>query len=659
MTVIVRTPEGKLCLFVKGADVKIMEMLSPSSDPKVRSTTQAHLKEFANLGYRTLCFAYRDLDEEEYRNWAQIWSRANCELYDREEAIEKAAKIVEKEFILLGASAIEDKLQERVPQTIARMLQADIRVWVLTGDKLETALNIGYSCSLISSKMPTMILATNTEEETAAQLEKYVNALGSKRLDSRDVELALIVDAMCLDWILKSQVMRMDFLRLALCCSAVICCRCTPLQKAAVTRLVKHNVDGQVLAVGDGANDVAMIQEANIGIGIAGVEGGQASMAADFAITQFRHLDRLLFVHGTCCFHRITTVVLFSLYKNLFEVLLHVLYAFYNGHSASGMSDEVLMVRYNLLYTSVTVAILGIHDTPAPLHVMSKYPRLYTHFQDNMNIRNHLSWSANALLHAFLLFHTTLYFWKYGTGAFRNGRDGWGQMVGSYMYLCLVVIVNLKAMIESRSINILTVAGFLGSILTALIMLATDSVVATLWSFPIVIPSQAHYLGLLWALPSVQTTAFLPLICVICLLPDVAWKAISRTLDPSLLQHVVQSMKVNDNVLDMVIKQPLIKIADVVGLKSHLESGKYGFMFAQDDGHVMTQADLLRMYGAADCIPETQTPASPVGKTTFLSETSSLKSLSLGADGPSNENRESRLTTKDSGAKCVVLDETV
>ncbi|CAJ0561478.1 unnamed protein product, partial [Mesorhabditis spiculigera] len=552
------------------------------------------------LRYRTLCFGYRDVTEEEYLTWADEWNKANCDLQNREKMIEEVAAKMEHEILLLGASAIEDKLQDRVPETIARMLQAEMKVWVLTGDKLETAINIGHSCSLLSQDTPKIILDRNTEAETEALLDSYVGMVGERMLDAKNAQLALIVDAQCLDWVMGSSTMRMDFLRIALCCSAVICCRCTPFQKAAVTRLVRNNVDGLVLSVGDGANDVAMIQEADIGVGITGVEGSQAANASDFAISQFHHLDRLLFVHGTTCFHRISTVVLFSLYKNLIEVSLNMFYGFDNGNSDNPVADESTMVRYNLIYTCWIVGILGIFDNPVPLDVLGKYPLLYTHFQDNLTNLSHMIWSANAMLHGAMLYYAYRIWWRDGGVMFPSGRDGWGQMGGSWLYSCMVFVVSLKSVLESLSITVLTALGCLSSIIGVAAMMVVDSYLFPYFIAPIIGPNRAHYLGLIYTLPSPQTGLFLLFICVACLLPDLAVKALYRTLYPSILHRVIQSLAKKDTVLD-TFRQPMILLADVVGLKQELESGKYGFMFAQDDGRVISQGDLLKMYGAPDC----------------------------------------------------------
>ncbi|CAJ0577596.1 unnamed protein product, partial [Mesorhabditis spiculigera] len=600
MGCLVRTPQGRLKFFIKGADAKILPTLSRASDPEIEKMTKEHLKNFANLGYRTLCFGYRDVTEEEYLTWADEWNKANCDLQNREKMIEEVAAKMEHEILLLGASAIEDKLQDRVPETIARMLQAEMKVWVLTGDKLETAINIGHSCSLLSQDTPKIILDRNTEAETEALLDSYVGMVGERMLDAKNAQLALIVDAQCLDWVMGSSTMRMDFLRIALCCSAVICCRCTPFQKAAVTRLVRNNVDGLVLSVGDGANDVAMIQEADIGVGITGVEGSQAANASDFAISQFHHLDRLLFVHGTTCFHRISTVVLFSLYKNLIEVSLNMFYGFDNGNSDNPVADESTMVRYNLIYTCWIVGILGIFDNPVPLDVLGKYPLLYTHFQDNLTNLSHMIWSANAMLHGAMLYYAYRIWWRDGGVMFPSGRDGWGQMGGSWLYSCMVFVVSLKSVLESLSITVLTALGCLSSIIGVAAMMVVDSYLFPYFIAPIIGPNRAHYLGLIYTLPSPQTGLFLLFICVACLLPDLAVKALYRTLYPSILHRVIQSLAKKDTVLD-TFRQPMILLADVVGLKQELESGKYGFMFAQDDGRVISQGDLLKMYGAPDC----------------------------------------------------------
>ncbi|MEE6472636.1 hypothetical protein FKM82_009672, partial [Ascaphus truei] len=140
MSVIVRTPSGNLRLYCKGADNVIFERLS--TDSQYREQTLNHLEQFATEGLRTLCIAYTDLLESDYQEWLKVLNEASVILKDRAEKLEECYEIIEKNLMLLGATAIEDRLQGGVPETIATLMKAEIKIWVLTGDKQETAVNI-------------------------------------------------------------------------------------------------------------------------------------------------------------------------------------------------------------------------------------------------------------------------------------------------------------------------------------------------------------------------------------------------------------------------------------------------------------------------------------------------------------------------------------
>ena len=325
------------------------------------------------------------MSDEEWKEIESCIKAAKVNLMKQQKLFATIAEKIEKNLELLGVSAIEDRLQDDVPQTIERMLSSGMRVWVLTGDKLETAINIGNSCRLLNPKTPMFVLASQSLEETTDVLLNMIYSVEDKLHDR--LQLALIVDATCLDFLLSDMKLRLQFLRLALCCSAVICCRCTPLQKAAVTRLVKRNADGCVLAVGDGANDVAMIQEADIGVGIAGEEGMQAALVADYSVAQFRFLDRLLFVHGTLSLFRTSKCILYSIYKNVMETTCLFLYTFYNGRSDQPIADHWTIVRYNVFFTSLPALIIGIMDRPAGVDFFMKYSQMYQLYQNGLNIK--------------------------------------------------------------------------------------------------------------------------------------------------------------------------------------------------------------------------------------------------------------------------------
>ena len=316
MSAILRCPDGKVRCYCKGADTVILERLS-KDNPIVEATLQ-HLEEYATEGLRTLCLAMREVPEQEFQEWYQIYETASTTVSgNRAEELDKAAELIEHDFYLLGATAIEDKLQDGVPDTIHTLQEAGIKVWVLTGDRQETAINIGMSCKLISEDMSLLIVNEETSTATRDNIAKKLGQIRSQVTSGGELDtLALIIDGKSLTFALEKGLEK-EFLDLAIMCKAVICCRVSPLQKALVVKLVKRNLKAILLAIGDGANDVSMIQAAHVGVGISGVEGLQAARSADVAIGQFRYLRKLLLVHGAWSYQRISKVILYSFYKNI------------------------------------------------------------------------------------------------------------------------------------------------------------------------------------------------------------------------------------------------------------------------------------------------------------------------------------------------------
>jgi phospholipid-transporting ATPase len=316
MSGVFRCPDGKIRCYCKGADTVILERLAPNN-PHVDATL-LHLEEYASEGLRTLCLAMREIPEQEFQEWWQVFDKAQTTVSgNRAEELDKAAEILEHDFYLLGATAVEDRLQDGVPETIHTLQEAGIKVWVLTGDRQETAINIGMSCKLISEDMTLLIVNEETAAMTRDNIHKKLDAIrtqgdGTFGLDT----LALIIDGKSLTYALEKDLEK-NFLDLAVMCKAVICCRVSPLQKALVVKLVKRHKKAILLAIGDGANDVSMIQAAHIGIGISGMEGLQAARSADIAIGQFRYLRKLLLVHGAWSYQRVSKVILYSFYKNI------------------------------------------------------------------------------------------------------------------------------------------------------------------------------------------------------------------------------------------------------------------------------------------------------------------------------------------------------
>ncbi|GKZ35717.1 hypothetical protein AbraIFM66950_006469 [Aspergillus brasiliensis] len=389
MSAILRMPDGSIRLFCKGADSIIYSRLAPGKQQALRKTTAEHLEVFANEGLRTLCIAYRDLSEEEYRAWSKEHDLAAAALTDREEKLEQVASEIEQNLMLIGGTAIEDRLQDGVPDTISLLADAGIKLWVLTGDKVETAINIGYSCNLLNNDMELIVFNVPGDQlqRASQELDHQLQRFGLVGSDEELVAArqdhsppppthAVVIDGDTLKLMLGDD-LKQRFLLLCKQCKSVLCCRVSPAQKAAVVRLVKNGLNIMALSIGDGANDVAMIQEADIGVGILGEEGGQAAMSSDYAIGQFRFLQRLVLVHGRYSYRRMAETTANFFYKNLVWTIALFWYSFYNNFDGSYLFDYTYIVLVNVAFTSLPVILMGIFDQDVDDKISLAVPQLY------------------------------------------------------------------------------------------------------------------------------------------------------------------------------------------------------------------------------------------------------------------------------------------
>ncbi|KAK9052411.1 hypothetical protein SSX86_029040 [Deinandra increscens subsp. villosa] len=499
MSVIVRNAENQLLLLCKGADSVMFEKLSKESQP-FEDQTRNHINKYAEAGLRTLVVAYRPLDEEEYKTWEEEFlSAKNSVSHERDNLVDAAAEKIERDLILLGATAVEDKLQKGVPECIEKLANAGIKIWVLTGDKMETAINIGYACRLLAQGMKQIVITLDSpdiialeklrdrEAITKASRESIEKQLreGRSQLDlakSSSVLFALIIDGRSLGFALEKNLESL-FLKVAIDCSSVICCRSSPKQKALVTKMVKEGTGKTTLAIGDGANDVGMLQEADIGVGISGAEGMQAVMASDFAIAQFRFLERLLLVHGHWCYRRIAMMICYFFYKNIafgFTLFWFEAHASFSGQPAY---NDWYMSFYNVFFTSLPVIALGVFDQDVSARLCLKYPLLYQEGVQNIlfNWPRILGWMFNGLLSSMIIFfickNSTIH------QAFReDGHVIDYEILGVLMYTCVVWAVNCQM---ALSINYFTwIQHFFiwGSIFFWYVFLVIYGYINPLWS---------------------------------------------------------------------------------------------------------------------------------------------------------------------------------
>ncbi|KAG6712678.1 hypothetical protein I3843_05G106800 [Carya illinoinensis] len=461
MSVIIRDEEGKIFILCKGADSVMFGRLAKNGR-EFEEETREHVNEYADAGLRTLLLAYREVGEEEYKEFNEKFNEAkNSVSADRETLIDEVADNIERDLTLLGATAVEDKLQNGVPNCIDKLAQAGIKIWVLTGDKMETAINIGFACSLLRQGMKQIII--NLESPQIQALERAGDKAAISKASKESVlsqitegkaqltsssggsdAFALIIDGKSLTYALEDNMNKM-FLDLAIRCASVICCRSSPKQKALVTRLVKSGTGRTTLAIGDGANDVGMLQEADIGVGISGVEGMQAVMSSDVAIAQFRYLERLLLVHGHWCYRRISSMICYFFYKNItfgFTLFLYEAYASFSGQPAY---NDWFLSLYNVFFSSIPVVAMGIFAQDVSSRYCLKFPLLYQEGVQNVlfSWRRILGWMLNGFCSALIIFFfctKALELQAFNNDGQTAGRD----ILGGTMYTCIVWVVNLQ-----------------------------------------------------------------------------------------------------------------------------------------------------------------------------------------------------------------------
>ncbi|XP_074180740.1 phospholipid-transporting ATPase VD isoform X1 [Rhinolophus sinicus] len=487
MSVVVRHPlSNQVVVYTKGADSVIMELLSVASldgaslekqQMIIREKTQKHLDDYAKRGLRTLCIAKKVMSDTEYAEWLRNHFLAETSIDNREELLLESAMRLENKLTLLGATGIEDRLQEGVPEAIEALHTAGIKIWMLTGDKQETAVNIAYACKLLEPDDKLFILNTQSKDACEMLMGTILKELQKKNPASPEQEslsedlylpsasqdsgqrAGLIITGKTLEFALQESLQR-QFLELTACCQAVVCCRATPLQKSKVVKLVRNHLQVMTLAIGDGANDVSMIQVADIGIGISGQEGMQAVMASDFAISQFRHLSKLLLVHGHWCYTRLSNMILYFFYKNVAYVNLLFWYQFFCGFSGTSMTDYWVLIFFNLLFTSAPPVIYGVLEKDLSAETLMQLPELYKSGQKSEAYLPLTFWIT--LLDAFYQ-SLACFFVPYYT---YQGSDIDIFTFGNPLNTAALFIILLHLVMESKSLTWIHMLVIVGSILS-------------------------------------------------------------------------------------------------------------------------------------------------------------------------------------------------
>lgn len=398
-----------------------------------------HIDDFATEGLRTLMYGHRFVLEDEYRRWKERYHEAATSLTQRQEKIEAVAESIEIQLELTGATAIEDKLQTGVPDAIQRLTRAGIKIWMLTGDKRETAINIGHSCSLIKNYSTIMIL-DQAQADFEPRLGEYLNQVRTSQL----AHSVLVVDGQTLTVIDANPTLQAMLTDLATSVDSVVCCRASPSQKAGLVKTVRTKVKGSVtLAIGDGANDIAMIREAHLGIGIAGKEGLQAARTSDYSIAQFRFLVKLLLVHGRWNYVRVCKYILGTFWKEMMFYLVQATYQRWNGYTGTSLYEPWSLSMFNTLFTSLPVIFMGVFEKDLAPATLLAVPELYSYGRLSQGFKifpNYIHWATLGAVEAMIIYFMmkTIYFDALFT------RDNGLFASGTLAFTACVTLISLK-----------------------------------------------------------------------------------------------------------------------------------------------------------------------------------------------------------------------
>ncbi|CAG06658.1 unnamed protein product, partial [Tetraodon nigroviridis] len=547
---------GDLYLFCKGADSSIFPRVISGKVDQVRARVEHNAVE----GLRTLCVAYRSLSAEKYQEVCHLLSTAKLALQDRDKRLAEAYDLIEKDLILLGATAVEDRLQEKAADTIESLHKAGIKVWVLTGDKMETAAATCYASKLFHRNTEILELTTKRTEEQSLHdvlfdLSRTVlrqhGSLARDNFSGCDcTDYGLIIDGATLSAVMRpapedsnSGNYKEIFLEICRNCSAVLCCRMAPLQKAQIVKLIKASKEHPItLAVGDGANDVSMILEAHVGIGIMGKEGRQAVRNSDYAIPKFKHLKKMLLVHGHYYYIRISELVQYFFYKNVCFIFPQFLYQFFCGFSQQPLYDTAYLTLYNISFTSLPILLYSLIEQHIHMDILKKDPTLYRDIAKNSLLTwpTFIYWTVLGVYDAVVMFFGAYFlfdnttFTSNGQLMTTNTQMMFGNWTfGTLVFSVLVFTVTLKLALDTHYwtwINHFVIWG-------SLIFFVVFSLLwgGIIWPF---LNYQRMYYVFMQMLSSGPAWLSIILLITASLLPDVVKKVIWRALWPTTTERI-------------------------------------------------------------------------------------------------------------------------
>lgn len=431
---------NRIVFYLKGAEV-VMEK-------KVQENSRAFLLEtcenLATSGLRTLVISQRYIPYPEYEAWRKKYENAKTEMEDRDNKIQKVVEELEEGMEFLCVTGVEDKLQVDVTDTIESLRNAGIQIWMLTGDKVETAKCIAISTGL---KSKTQDFFEMKELKTNDEVNKYLDSYAQK------TDTVLVIDGNTMNIALEAENEK-HFFTIASKAPAVVCCRCSPTQKTLIVRGMKTHTSMRTAAIGDGGNDVGMIQEAHLGIGIVGKEGKQASLAADFSILEFRNVKLLLLWHGRLSYKRSAVLAQFVIHRGLIISIIQIIFSFMFYFTSIQIYNGYLMLGYSTIYTTLPVFSI-VFDEDVDLGSVIKFPVLYKILQKGrvLNVKTFVAWCVKSIYQGAVIM----------IGAVLLFEDNFVNIV-SITFSALILIEILNVYLEIHKLHIVMLFSFISTL---------------------------------------------------------------------------------------------------------------------------------------------------------------------------------------------------
>ena len=440
MSVIVER-NNEIFLFTKGADDVVRNSLNKSCINEMQAMS-LQLDRLAQDGYRVMLLAMKKIPKDEWDVLSRDYQKAKHDVL----WLDVLQKRTETGLFLIGACSIEDKLQDQVKESIEFIREAGIKVWVITGDKGETAVSVGKNAGLVTPSSKIVRFETYVYNDTYSPVPKglscalvYGSFLGNLLANnSNDPEGYF------------------NFVEVLMAFESAIFCRISPCQKQQIVKIINNYNDSLVtLAIGDGANDASMIRAAHIGVGIKGAEGTHAARVSDYYFGEFKHLVPLLFVFGTECYQKNSNVVLYNFYKNFLLVFPQFWFGFLNYFSGVSIYEQLTYQFFNILYTFSPILIYGIFDKQYSRSELTSNPRSYEagltklHFNSWRFVQNFIE----SIVVSLLVYLSALVCFDYNPRTDGNYYGLWN--FGNMCYWGIIIMANLKVLLISHSYSIL------------------------------------------------------------------------------------------------------------------------------------------------------------------------------------------------------------